>query len=378
MVSNTHKRSSSSILTVPVNLAERSYSIQIGQNLLSQLPNWLRTLLPKCRHALVIFDERVQPISTAVQSALGATGFRLTAIEVPSGEASKSLASIDRLWQRMLTEHTDRGSVVVAVGGGVVGDLAGFAAASFARGLPLVQIPTTLLSQVDSSVGGKTGINLPGAKNIVGAFWQPSLVVIDTTSLDSLPHREFVSGLAEVVKYGVILLPELFDYLESNAALILQKEPTAIAHIVAQSCYAKADVVAQDERETTGLRAILNYGHTFAHALETVTGYGTLLHGEAVAIGMHMAARLATDLGRVSSSFVDRQRRLLEALDLPTQYASVDASFDVAELWKAMQHDKKVEHGQLRFILPTRLGHVELVSGISEEQARKAMETISG
>lgn len=377
MANNPEIIASLHALTVPVNLAERSYSIQIGQNLLTQLPHWIANCHPKCRHAVVIFDERVEPVSAAVLSALSAAGFRLSSIEVPSGEASKSLSSIDRLWQRMLSEHTDRGSVIVAVGGGVVGDLAGFAAASFARGLPLVQIPTTLLSQVDSSVGGKTGINLPGAKNIVGAFWQPSLVVIDTTSLETLPYREFVSGLAEVVKYGVILLPELFDYLENNASRILEKDSAAIAHIVAQSCQAKADVVSQDERETTGLRAILNYGHTFAHALETVTGYGTLLHGEAVAIGMHMAARLAADLGRVPTSFVDRQQALLQSLDLPTRFAGTDANISVAELWKAMQHDKKVEHGELRFILPTRLGHVELVSGITQQQAQKAMQVLS-
>ncbi len=354
---------------VPVHLSERSYSIHIGQNLTSRLPQLLHDCHPKCRHAVVIYDEKVKSISMEVERELSSAGFRLTTIDVPSGETSKSLASIDRLWQCMLADHTDRGSVVVAVGGGVVGDLAGFAAASFARGLPLIQIPTTLLSQVDSSVGGKTGINLPGAKNIVGAFWQPSLVVIDTSCLASLPRREFVSGLGEVVKYGVILLPELFDYLEQNAAAILDKRPDVIAHIVAQSCQAKAEVVAKDERETTGLRAILNYGHTFAHALETVSGYGTLLHGEAVAIGMHMAARLAAELGRIPHSFVDRQQALLETFELPTQF--VGANFD--ELWQAMQHDKKVEHGQLRFILPSRLGHVELVPGISQHQAQAAM-----
>ncbi len=369
MANDTDNTSSNNTLTVPVHLAERSYSIHIGRDLLSHLPQWLAESLPKCQHAVVIFDQHVKPISIAVESALRAAGFRLTVINVASGEASKSLASIDRLWQQMLAEHTDRGSVVVAIGGGVVGDLAGFAAASFARGLPLVQVPTTLLSQVDSSVGGKTGINLPGAKNIVGAFWQPSLVVIDTNSLQSLPRREFVSGLAEVVKYGVILLPELFDYLEHNAAAILDKQPDVIAHIVAQSCQAKAEVVSQDERETTGLRAILNYGHTFAHALETVTGYGTLLHGEAVAIGMHMAAQLAANLGRVPTSLVARQQALLESLELPTQFTAAN----VDDLWKAMQHDKKVEHGQLRFILPTRFGHVELVPGITKAQAQAAM-----
>jgi 3-dehydroquinate synthase len=353
------------IVTVPVELAERSYPIYIGQQLLSRLPQWLAERCPKTRHAVLIYDKNVAEIFNSVQDALLSANFRITQLDVPSGEASKSLLVLEQLWHRMLSAHTDRGSVVIAIGGGVVGDLAGFAAASFARGLPLVQIPTTLLSQVDSSVGGKTGINLPGAKNIVGAFWQPSLVAIDTTSLNSLPRREFVSGLAEVVKYGVILLPELFEYLEQQVDAILAKQPAAIAHIVAQSCQAKAQVVQQDERETTGLRAILNYGHTFAHALETVSGYGTLLHGEAVSIGMHLAAELAARLGRIPQSLVERQQRLLHQLELPTTFAGATSE----QLWQAMQHDKKVEHGQLRFILPTRLGHVELVSGITRHQA---------
>lgn len=364
-----HATSPNTIVTVPVKLAERSYQIHIGANIGTRLPAWTQQCLPKCRHAVMMFDEHVPQLAATVADTLTAAGLRVSRIEIPSGEQSKSLAMLGNLWEQMLAARTDRGSMVVAVGGGVVGDLAGFAAASFARGLPLIQIPTTLLSQVDSSVGGKTGVNLPGAKNIVGAFWQPSLVVIDTHSLTTLPRREFVSGLAEVVKYGMILLPDLFDYLESNAANVLSKEPAAIAHIVAQSCMAKADVVKQDERETTGLRAILNYGHTFAHALETVSGYGRLLHGEAVAIGMHMAARLAVQLGRIDADLALRQQRLLELLELPTHFADADPQ----ELWQAMQHDKKVEHGRLRFILPDRLGHVELVAGITQQQAIDAM-----
>lgn len=365
----SHLPARSPIVTVPVALSERSYQIHIGADIGAMLPTWVNQCLPLCRHAVMMFDSKVPALADSIAETLAAADFRVTRVEIPSGERSKSLALLESLWQQMLEAHTDRGSMVVAVGGGVVGDLAGFAAASFARGLPLVQIPTTLLSQVDSSVGGKTGINLPGAKNIVGAFWQPSLVAIDTLSLTTLPRREFVSGLAEVVKYGMILLPDLFNYLECNAPAILAQEPGAIAHIVAESCQAKADVVRQDERETTGLRAILNYGHTFAHALETVSGYGRLLHGEAVAIGMHMAARLAMQLGRIDASLVLRQQRLLERLELPTHFADADPH----QLWQAMQHDKKVEHGRLRFILPDRLGHVELVAGITQQQAIAAM-----
>jgi len=355
-------------IAIQVELAERTYPIYIGQQLTAAVPGWMQAGLPQCQHAVLIYDKHLEELASSLQRALSAARFRCSLLSVPSGEASKSVEMAAGLWQSLVNENTDRGSCVVAVGGGVVGDLAGFVAATFARGLPLIQVPTTLLSQVDSSVGGKTGINLPNVKNIVGAFWQPTLVAIDTHSLESLPRREFVSGLAEVVKYGVILLPQLFEYLEQHAAEILRKESSAIGHVVAESCKAKAGVVQQDERETTGLRAILNYGHTFAHALESASGYGTLLHGEAVAIGMHMAALLAQQLGRVDQHFVQRQRILLERFELPTRFEA-----DPSELWKIMQHDKKVEHGTLRFILPTRLGQVERVAGVTERQVVAAI-----
>ena len=343
-----------------VKLAERSYPIYIGSGLLPTLPQRIGEQCGRTRHAVTISDSSVSSIAAAVHDSLVTAGFRTTQIEVPSGEKSKSVSELERLWKAMLGDFTDRGSLVVAIGGGVVGDLAGYAAATFARGIPLVQVPTTLLSQVDSSVGGKTGINLPGAKNIVGAFWQPSLVVIDSQTLASLPRREFVSGLAEVAKYGVIMLPELFEYLEQNATNVLLQEEANMQHIVSESCRSKAIVVEEDERETTGRRAILNYGHTFAHAIENVAGYGTYLHGEAVAIGMHMAALLAEKLGRVSKEFVERQAQLLQRLELPIHYSAAEPE----QLWAVMQHDKKVEHGNLRFVLPTRVGHVELVAEV--------------
>ncbi len=355
--------------TVQVSLADRSYPIHIGQDLSPSFAKWLAERCPKSRHAVVMCDANVASFAERYCSELQHAEYRISKLVIPSGEASKSLTEAARLWDAMLEEHTDRGSVVIAIGGGVVGDLAGFVAASFTRGVPLVQIPTTLLSHVDSSVGGKTGVNLPKAKNMVGAFWQPSMVVIDTDSLNTLPQRELVSGLAEVLKYGVILIPELLDYLEQNVAMVLRKDPTAISHLVAESCKAKASVVQQDERETKGLRAILNYGHTFAHALESVLGYGQLLHGEAVSIGMHMAACLAFQLKRVPWSFVERQRKLLDELQLPTKFTEAVPE----KLWSAMQHDKKVEHGQLRFILPTRFGHVELIPGITKQQTLDAI-----
>jgi len=354
-----------------VELSERSYDILIGQDLCRDFENLFASVLNESQHALIIADQNVAPLGKIIREQLDRAGRRTSQIDIPSGEKSKSLECLQSVWQQMLDERTDRGSAIIAIGGGVVGDLAGFAAATFARGLPLVQVPTTLLSQVDSSVGGKTGINLPEAKNIVGAFWQPRLVVIDTQTLASLAYREFVSGLAEVVKYGVILLPELFEFLEQNATAILRRDPLVIAYIVEQSCRAKAQVVQQDERETSGLRAILNYGHTFAHAIEATAGYGRWLHGEAVSIGMNSAAHLAQILGRIDSQWVARQANLLRQLDLPVALTQLDSEL----LWQAMQHDKKVVHSKLRFVLPRgSLGKVELVSGVSREQVFEALD----
>ncbi|MCA9129566.1 MAG: 3-dehydroquinate synthase [Planctomycetales bacterium] len=362
---------SNSIATreIIVQLRERSYPIHIGHEILSGMPELLNATGESCVHTILLYDENVAAIALRLGKSLERAEYRISSAAIPSGESSKSVERLEEIWRFLLSEHTDRSSVVIAIGGGVVGDLAGFAAATFARGIRLVQVPTTLLSQVDSSVGGKTGINLPGTKNIVGAFWQPSLVVIDTQSLTSLPQREYLSGLAEVVKYGIIMLPELFEFLEHNASRVVGRDREAMVNIVEQSCLCKASVVKEDERETSGRRAILNYGHTFAHAIESVTGYGTLLHGEAVAIGMHMAATLAMFLGRVDQGFVDRQRALLQQLELPIQFPNLSPN----KLWHAMQHDKKVEMGKLRFVLPTRLGHVELVQGISQDSVIAAI-----
>jgi len=276
----------------------------------------------------------------------------------------------DDLWNALLAEGADRQSVVVAIGGGVVGDLAGFVAATFARGLDFFQVPTTLLAQVDSSVGGKVGVNLPGAKNMVGAFWQPRGVLIDVDVLQSLPSREYLAGLAEVVKYGVILDAEFFAYMEAHADAINAKDAAVLTHIVERSCRLKADVVEHDERELTGLRAVLNYGHTFAHAFEALGDYETLLHGEAVAAGMRCAARLAARLGRIDSAVVDRQEALLAALGLDVDAPTVEGQ----DLLRAMHRDKKVSAGKLRFILPDRIGHVALVGDVPDEDVLAALE----
>jgi 3-dehydroquinate synthase len=354
--------------TVQVRLAERSYDIEIGTGNLAGLGPLVADRCPTW-HVLLITDENVEPHAVRAGESLADEGIETDLVVVDAGEQSKSVATAELLWQKCLELGADRKSVVVAVGGGVIGDLAGFVAATFARGLRFVQVPTTLLAQVDSSVGGKVGINLPGAKNMVGAFWQPAAVLIDTAALETLPAREYRSGLAEVVKYGVILDAEFFEFLENNVAALNQRDPDVLQHVIAKCCRLKADVVEHDEREETGLRAVLNYGHTFCHAFESVMGYGTLLHGEAVAIGMLCASRLAEQLGRVDGDVTARQARLLSDLGLPTTVPDADHS----DLLDAMRRDKKAEAGLLRFILPSRLGHVELVGNVEERDVLAAL-----
>lgn len=351
--------------------ADRSYRIEVGSALLPAVGPAIRAA--GGHRAVVITDAAVAATHAAgVEASLRAAGIDMTVEVVRSGEASKSIAEAGRLWEAMAARAVDRRTHVVAVGGGVVGDLAGFVAATFGRGLACWQVPTTLVAQVDSAIGGKTGINLAAGKNLVGAFWQPHGVFADIDTLATLPTREFVSGFAEVVKYGMILDAPFFGWLEANTAALLAREPAALTHAVERSATLKADVVARDERELTGLRAILNYGHTFAHAYETAAGYGTLLHGEAVAIGMARAARLARDLGRVTSDLVTRQDRLLTALELPTAPpAGPDMAAD--RLLAIMARDKKTVAGRLRFVLPTRIGHVELVETVPAELVHSAL-----
>lgn len=350
--------------TVRVALHERHYEIEIGRGNLAEVARFV-TARTQPTSAVVITDSNVQsPHADRAQQLLISAGIRAHLLTVPAGEATKCSAQADRLWNELVRLPADRKTVIIAIGGGVVGDLAGFIAATFARGLSFFQIPTTLLAQVDSSVGGKVGINLPDAKNMVGAFWQPAGVLIDLDLLASLPDREYRSGLAEVVKYGVILDVAFFEYLESHVDQLNARHPETLEYVVARCCRLKADIVEQDEREETGLRAVLNYGHTFAHAIEATTGYGRYLHGEAVAIGMVYASRLAEQLDRIDVSQTTRQSSLLTRLGLPTMF---EAASTADELLSAMQHDKKTEGGQLRFILPTRLGHVELVRGIQSD-----------
>jgi 3-dehydroquinate synthase len=355
--------------SVRVNLGPRSYDIRFaGES--GSLADFVRFSVPRARRALVVADANTLPHAERVRDAIRAIGIQSELALVPSGEATKSLAHFGQLLDALADLPADRQTPVFAVGGGVVGDLAGFAAASYNRGLPLVMVPTTLLSMVDSSVGGKTGINHAKGKNLIGAFHQPAGVWIDPAFLDTLPEREFRSGLAEVVKYGVIQDAAFFEWQEANAQLILSREKGAIEHLVARSCRLKADVVEQDEREETGLRAILNYGHTFAHAFETLGGYGTWLHGEAVSAGMVCASRLAERLGRIEEGITRRQLKLLSEFGLPVK---PKAEWPVEPMIEIMRRDKKASAGKLRFVLPTKLGHVELVDGVSEDLVREIL-----
>lgn len=343
---------------------DRSYDIVCGGGNLLSIGGLVRDA--GGRRAVVVCDAAVAATHAArVLGALATAGVDAAVIEVPSGESSKSIDAAGRLWTEFAELGVDRGTHVVAVGGGVVGDLAGFVAATFARGLPVWQVPTTVVAQVDSAIGGKTGINLESGKNLVGVFWQPRGVVADTETLATLPTREFVSGLAEVVKYGMILDAGFFGWLEEHAGAVLARESAPLLHAVERSAAIKADVVGRDEREISGLRAVLNYGHTFGHAYETAAGYGTLLHGEAVAIGMARAARLAERLGMLANDVVARQDALLTRLQLPV--ARPAGPDEAAALIAIMGRDKKTLGGKLRFVLPSRVGHVELVEGVPGE-----------
>lgn len=364
-----------------VEVSDRRYPIEIGSGAFDSIAAKVQDRV-NASHIVLVVDANVvdpwarrlgrelwaQRHSTPAASLAHDDAVRVDVVEVPAGEPSKSIGQFQRVLDSMLAGKTDRQSVVVALGGGVIGDLAGFAAASYARGLRFVQVPTTLLAMVDSSVGGKTGINLADAKNMVGAFWQPQAVFIETDVLSTLGQREYQSGLAEVIKYGVIDDAEFFAWFEQNIDALIQRDAAALRHAIATSCRAKAGVVGRDERETGDHRVILNYGHTFAHAIEKLAGYGEVLHGEAVAIGMQMAGRLADSLGILDDDLIPRQTRLLQQAGLP-----ISRDVDADAMLAVMATDKKVAHGKLRFVLPTRIGHVKLVGDIPAEHVRAAV-----
>jgi 3-dehydroquinate synthase len=366
---------------VTVALGDRSYELVIVTGELTGFADRLAAWLARRgfgeragRSVLIVTDGHVCDQHAApVGASLHLAGFKCEIAVLEPGEQTKSLSAAASLYDRLVEMKADRQTIVVAVGGGVIGDLAGFVAATYARGLPFVQVPTTLLAQVDSSVGGKVGINHPQGKNLIGAFHQPLGVFLDTSALDTLPVRDYRSGLAEVVKYGVILDADFFQFLEANTAGLSLRAPDVLRHVISRSCRLKADVVERDEFERTGLRAVLNYGHTFAHAFEALAGYGELLHGEAVSIGMVYASRLAARLGRIDPSLTARQVALFEALGLPARLPD-SIRPDAGDVLDRMRLDKKTTGGRLRFVLPSRLGHVELVDGVPEADVRGVLE----
>lgn len=351
---------SSSTVTLQVDLGERGYAIAIGPNLLDDTA--LVGRFVSGERVAIVTNTVVAPLYLARLSAsLLAANKQVTSIVLPDGEEAKNWSSLMLIFDALLAEKCDRKTTIVALGGGVTGDMAGFAAATYMRGVPLVQVPTTLLSQVDSSVGGKTGINHPLGKNMIGAFYQPLAVIADTATLATLPLRELSAGLAEVIKHGAIIDAVFFQWIERNIAALLAREPAALAHAIRRSCEIKADVVRQDERES-GVRAILNFGHTFAHAIEAGLGFGTWLHGEAVGCGMVMAADLSCRLGLINADARQRVKALVQAAGLPVVAPNLGA-----DNWRnLMQVDKKNEAGVIKFILLNPLGSA-LITTVPDE-----------
>jgi len=348
--------------TVRVELGERSYDIEIGRGLVSGLGGKMKALGLAGRVGVVTNDV-VRPLyAQAVMGSLKGAGFDPVLLVIPDGEEYKSLPWASHLFDRLLSMRFDRKCTLVALGGGVIGDMTGFVAGTYMRGIPFVQVPTTLLSQVDSSVGGKTGVNHPLGKNMIGVFYQPVHVCADLSSLGTLPEAEFLSGMAEVVKYGVIADPAFFSFLEGHKEAALAKETEALAHIVRRSCEIKAEVVAKDEREG-GLRAILNYGHTVGHAVEALTNYTGYRHGEAISIGMVVAARLAHKSGICGREVGAKVEALLSALGLPVKFPDLPAE----AVLSAMSLDKKSEGGKVKMVLPRAVGEV-VVTGDWDEK----------
>lgn len=348
--------------SVRIDLAERSYDVVIGPGLLGVVEPWIG--LPKATVAVIVTNTTVAPLyAHRLQERLAPLYKQVHVLALPDGEAHKDMATLETIFDHLLGHGCDRKTVLYALGGGVVGDMTGFAAACYMRGVPFVQVPTTLLAQVDSSVGGKTAVNHPRGKNMIGAFYQPQRVLCDLDTLRTLPAREISAGLAEVIKYGPIADAEFFSWLETHMNQLVELEPEALAHAVRRSCEIKAMVVGCDEREA-GLRAILNFGHTFGHAIEAGLGFGVWLHGEAVAAGMVMAADLSERLGLVSGGLRARLAALLSRAGLPVAGPALSG---VEEYLHHMRVDKKAEGGEIRFVLIESLGRA-VVRAAPDEQ----------
>jgi 3-dehydroquinate synthase len=355
------------VRTLTVALGERSYPIHIGEGILGRCAELLA--MPASRRAVVVTNPIVAGFHLAtLQQALSAANVRHEAIVVPDGETHKDWATLYQIHTRLLELGAERSTVLIALGGGVIGDLAGFAAATYQRGMPLIQLPTTLLAQVDSSIGGKTAVNHPLGKNMIGAFHQPRAVISDTRTLRTLPEREYTAGIAEVIKCGAIRDVALFEWLEANIDRLKARETAAIEHAVLESCRIKAAIVAADERET-GERALLNFGHTFGHAIEVATGYDAWLHGEAVAAGMVLAARLSTLAAGLSPAAAERIAALIRRAGLPTEAPRLE----VTAWLKAMAHDKKVADGALNFVLLEAIGKASVRGDVTAAQLSSAL-----
>ena len=345
--------------TLTVDIKDQPYPIHIGAGLLDRADLITPHLAQK--RVAIVTNTTVGPLYSArLRAALAASGVESFEIVLPDGEIHKNWQTLNQIFDQLIEKRCERKTTLIALGGGVVGDMTGFAAATYQRGVPYIQIPTTLLAQVDSAVGGKTAINHPQGKNMIGAFYQPKLVLADTQTLDTLPQREFSAGMAEVIKYGLIRDLPFFEWLETNMEKIMAREPEALVHAIYESCRNKAEVVTQDERET-GIRAILNLGHTFGHAIETATGYGTWLHGEAVGMGIVMAADLSmrrSDLGKHDCA---RIKALLVQANLPV----TTPNLGVDKYLELMSADKKVESGNIRFVLLERVGQASIVTPVA-------------
>ncbi|HHB12781.1 MAG TPA: 3-dehydroquinate synthase [Chromatiales bacterium] len=357
--------------TLTVALGERSYPIHIGAGLLDR-PELLRPHL-RGEQVMVVTNETVGPLYLERLLA-GLQGLRADRVILPDGEQYKTLDTMDRIYTALLEGHHDRGTTLIALGGGVVGDMTGFAAATYLRGVDFVQVPTTLLAQVDSSVGGKTGVNHPLGKNMIGAFHQPRCVLIDTDTLGTLEDRQYSAGLAEVIKYGLIDDPAFFDWLEANMDRLLEREPEALAHAIRRSCEDKARIVAADETERSGHRALLNLGHTFGHAIETGTGYGNWLHGEAVGCGMVMAADLSRRMGWLKPADVDRVHALVTRARLPTR---PPPGLPTERFMELMAVDKKVLGGRLRLVLLQDIGRAVLTDAFDPALLRETIDAFA-
>jgi len=349
---------------VQVPLGNRTYVIKVGGGLLSRLGTECAQLKLGQRCAVITDSNVGKKLAKAALKSLSASGFQPVLITVPAGEKSKRLAVVEKCYDQLAARRLERKSFIVALGGGVVGDLAGFVAATYLRGIPFVQVPTTLLAQVDSSVGGKTGVNLKAGKNLAGAFCQPQIVLCDLDTLRTLPKREYISGLAEVIKYGIIYDAILFAQIERNLPKLLQRDAATLRTVVARCCEIKADVVGQDETES-GLRAILNFGHTIGHAIENSSGYGKFLHGEAIAIGQVAAAKLSHQILGLPSGDVERIKKLFVHAGLPVKVNL--NSVRRKKLFAAMRLDKKVSRGEIKFVLAEKIGRVKFDCQVATE-----------